>query len=36
MKTNHKIFYQDSRNMSNLPSESVDLMVTCRVHELMS
>lgn len=28
MKTAHKIFYQDSRNINNISSESVDLMVT--------
>ncbi len=28
MKTIHKILYQDSRNLKNIPSESVDLIVT--------
>ncbi len=28
MKTTHEIFYQDARNLVNIPSESVDLVVT--------
>ncbi len=28
MKTIHKILYQDSRNLENIPSESIDLIVT--------
>ncbi len=28
MKTNHQILFQDSRNLKNLPSESIDLIVT--------
>lgn len=28
MKTNHKILYQDSRNLGDIPSESIDLIVT--------
>ena len=28
MKTNHKILYQDARDMSSIDSKSVDLMVT--------
>ena len=28
MKTNHKIFFQDARDLKNIPSKSVDLVVT--------
>ena len=28
MKTKHKIFFNDARNMSNIESESIDLMIT--------
>ncbi len=28
MKTTHKIFFQDSKELKNIPSESVDLVVT--------
>ena len=28
MKTNHKILFQDARDLKEIPSESVDLVVT--------
>ena len=36
MKTTHKILFQDSRDLKNIPSESVDLVVTSPPYPMIS
>ena len=36
MKTTHKILFQDSRDLKNIPSESVDLIVTSPPYPMIS